>query len=112
VSQLRIESVDDIIVLSDGFHMTLTLDGEPDQLLSEVIQGWPLDSQGLRDLQVVRDHLVVTTEHDVDAPARALDWLCGGPDPALDAMERHAENLRAAGKQALALAQHALRTSV
>jgi hypothetical protein len=109
---VQVESVDDIIVLSDGFHLTVTLDGEPDRLLSEVIQGWPLDSRGLRELQVVRDHIVVTTEHDVDAPARALDWLCGGPDPALEAMQHHADDLRAAGQQALTLAQHVLRTSV
>lgn len=106
---MRIDSIGDIVVLPDGFLTILILDREPDELLSEVIEGWPMSSPGLRGLQVVRDHMVVSTELDVDAPARALQWLRDGPDPALRAMQRHADTLRAAGAEALAKVQHALR---
>jgi hypothetical protein len=109
---VRIDSIGDIVVLPDGFKTMLILNGEPDELLSGVIERWPLGPAGLTGLEVVRDHMVVSTELDVDAPARAVQWLRDGPDPALQAMQRHADNLRAAGAQALAKAQHALRAPV
>jgi hypothetical protein len=109
---VRIAAIDEMIALPDGFQLTVILDDEPDGLLSGVIQKWPLSPPGLRGLHVVRDHMVVSTDLDVDAPARALEWLRGGPEPALDAMQRHADNLRDAAQQALARAQHVLRAPV
>lgn len=108
VDPVVIDEIEGVSALPDGFRMTLRLDGEPDELLRGVIEGWPLGSPGLRSLQVVRDRIAVVTELDVDAPARALAWLRDGPDPALAAMQRHADGLRDGARQALARAQAVL----
>jgi hypothetical protein len=102
---LTIEAVDGVRARPDGFQMTLKLNHEPDDLLRDVIQSWPPGSPGLTELQIVRDHLVVTTELDADAPARAAAWLWAGSDPALLAMQSHADSLRSAEREALGKVQ-------
>jgi hypothetical protein len=111
MEHVTIDSVDEVRVRPDGFQMTLKLDREPDELLREVIQGWPYGMPGLRELQVVRGHMVVSTELDADAPARALTWLLRGPEPALEAMQAQARRLREAEQEALVKAEEAFHTS-
>ncbi len=107
---LTIEAVDGFRVRPDGIQMILKLDGEPVDLLGAVIQrgSWPPGSPGLTDMQVVREHLVVTTELDTDAPARAVTWLWAGSDPAFESMQVHAQSLRSAERAALGKAQQVL----
>lgn len=104
---LTIEAVEGLRVSPDGFLLTVKLDNEPDALLREVIQSWPAGPPGLKDVQVVRGHLVLTTELDTDAPARALTWLQGGSEPAFSAMQAHADGLRRAEREALAKVEQA-----
>ena len=107
---LTIDTVDDLSVTPGGFLLTVKFDSEPDALLREVIQSWPAGSPGLTGMQVVRDHLVLSTELDTAAPARALTWLLGGAEPAFAAMQAHATGLRGAEREALAKVEQAFRT--
>lgn len=108
---LTIETVQGLSVTPDAFLLTVRFDSEPDDLLRAVIQSWPAGSPGLTGMQVVRDHLVLSTELDTDAPARALTWLMGGAEPAFAAMQARAAGLRGAEREALAKVEQAFGTA-
>ncbi|HEX5946775.1 MAG TPA: hypothetical protein VFY82_10885 [Acidimicrobiales bacterium] len=108
---LTVKSVEGLTVTPAGFLLTVKFDSEPDGLLREVIQSWPAGPPGLTGMQVVRDHLVLSTDLDTDAPARALTWLLGGAEPAFAAMQAHAGGLRLAEREALAKVEQAFGTA-